>query len=75
MQIKGIKVEWTQTFEHHCKCVVSIENDLKAEVQTKAKILPWYAMMASRYLCEYVPLFDTICFVDFVGASAQSGKT
>ena len=20
MQIKGIKVEWTQTFEHHCKC-------------------------------------------------------
>ena len=57
------------------KCVVSIENDLKAEVQTKAEILPWCAMIVSRYLCEYVPLFDTICFVDFVGASAQSGKT
>ena len=23
MQIKGIKVEWTQTFEHHC---ILIEN-------------------------------------------------
>ena len=24
MQIKGIKVEWTQTFEHHCTSSTSI---------------------------------------------------
>ena len=26
MQIKGIKVEWTQTFEHHCTLVGFLYN-------------------------------------------------
>ena len=29
MQIKGIKVEWTQTFEHHCISLLSFVEKFK----------------------------------------------